>query len=664
MKKQIFYKSLGVLYIFLSSCINIKSSNGMLSKENRRKGFTELHVASFFSKIEDERIPTVVDENGDVLEFEIRKGVKSLLNNRSVDPNATNNEGVTALYLCCEKGKYLSVEELVKKPRVDVNLYCGSKYGTPLEIAIINNKTRCIKALLSNKNIEINKYHIKRSSPLFAACANNRISAVKLLLSQDGILPDYSGREGFTPLWKSIDTNNLSCARLLLKSAQVNPNKISKSKVKNYKSTQKANTTPVFLACEKNNLKALNLLLKYGGNPNSKNSSKFTSLYISTKKNHTKCVERLLRHPKIKINETIPGGYSPIWASCYHGNLESLKLLLYDENQNFRKDLDVNKANDNGVRPIYVASERNNTDCVNELLKHPKIEFNKSKLIRLLNLSQQKGNKKNETLDGIDSAIEDTKEFFNNFIKNNPKLLDETKTKGFQFLTGAGFAALAGGTLANIFSGGLVSIITLSSLSLINSVFSDEVEKLRGYSTDKISKVLKFSSFGYLDKSQCDNIAKSTTSALELAIQLASFKKVDSTMTKFYNTGNSLKNSLSGGFNWFYNQAKKIRKGYRTKGGDSINGTKFPAGRRGQPLKEFAEKTVRNTPQIINGRKFTGHALDQMQNRGILSPSAVLDAIKNPLRTMSGKKGATIYYADKLKVVVNKSGDIVTVITQ
>jgi len=89
--------------------------------------------------------------------------------------------------------------------------------------------------------------------------------------------------------------------------------------------------------------------------------------------------------------------------------------------------------------------------------------------------------------------------------------------------------------------------------------------------------------------------------------------------------------------------------------------TKVPVGR----SENIMSSVARNSPVMINGVKFTGHALDQMQARGILSPTAVLDVVKNPARVFSGNQpGTMVFIRDNLKIVTNKAGDIVTVIWQ
>jgi len=102
-----------------------------------------------------------------------------------------------------------------------------------------------------------------------------------------------------------------------------------------------------------------------------------------------------------------------------------------------------------------------------------------------------------------------------------------------------------------------------------------------------------------------------------------------------------------------------VGKGSVTKGGISLS--KIPVGRSGNIL----NLVTKNSSTTINGTKFTGHALDQMQARGILSPRAVLDVIKNPTKTFSGNTtGTSVFIRDNLKVITNKKGDVITVIPQ
>lgn len=69
-----------------------------------------------------------------------------------------------------------------------------------------------------------------------------------------------------------------------------------------------------------------------------------------------------------------------------------------------------------------------------------------------------------------------------------------------------------------------------------------------------------------------------------------------------------------------------------------------------------------NVPASINGQQYTGHALDQMQARG-LTPSMVEEVLKNGART-AGRDGASIFTTSAGRVIVNPSGSVKTVMFQ
>ncbi len=89
------------------------------------------------------------------------------------------------------------------------------------------------------------------------------------------------------------------------------------------------------------------------------------------------------------------------------------------------------------------------------------------------------------------------------------------------------------------------------------------------------------------------------------------------------------------------------------------------SGSRGKPLVQPKYQPGRNSPTKIGGRTYTGHALDQMQNRGI-PPSVVEDAVSPGNFVAPGNRANTnIYYnpTNGVRVITYDSGDVVTVIT-
>jgi RHS repeat-associated protein len=84
-----------------------------------------------------------------------------------------------------------------------------------------------------------------------------------------------------------------------------------------------------------------------------------------------------------------------------------------------------------------------------------------------------------------------------------------------------------------------------------------------------------------------------------------------------------------------------------------------PIGRRGNPM-NVPRGT--NSCTDIQGRTYTGHALDQMQGRGVL-PSVVEDTIATGNQS-SSYDDATVFETNQARVVLNPDGSVKTVITR
>lgn len=86
-----------------------------------------------------------------------------------------------------------------------------------------------------------------------------------------------------------------------------------------------------------------------------------------------------------------------------------------------------------------------------------------------------------------------------------------------------------------------------------------------------------------------------------------------------------------------------------------------PTGQRGSPM-DVPKGT--NEPATIGGRDYGGHALDQMQGRGV-TPTPVEDAVQNGSQTPGNKPGRTVHTSrDGRLTVVTEGGKVVTVITK
>jgi len=96
---------------------------------------------------------------------------------------------------------------------------------------------------------------------------------------------------------------------------------------------------------------------------------------------------------------------------------------------------------------------------------------------------------------------------------------------------------------------------------------------------------------------------------------------------------------------------------------DDATSAHMPVGRQGAPLQNTPYQPVRNTPAQIGGQSYSGHALDQMQNRGI-PPSVVENTIRTG-QPFAGNTTGTIGYYDavnNVSVIQNaQTGNIITV---
>ena len=84
----------------------------------------------------------------------------------------------------------------------------------------------------------------------------------------------------------------------------------------------------------------------------------------------------------------------------------------------------------------------------------------------------------------------------------------------------------------------------------------------------------------------------------------------------------------------------------------------LPVGRRGSPMEVLRGA---NAPTTIDGRRYSGHALDQMQSRGF-TPSVVENSIEHGRRTPGNRPGSAEHLFEGVKVITSDKGDVITVI--
>jgi hypothetical protein len=77
----------------------------------------------------------------------------------------------------------------------------------------------------------------------------------------------------------------------------------------------------------------------------------------------------------------------------------------------------------------------------------------------------------------------------------------------------------------------------------------------------------------------------------------------------------------------------------------------------------LSKETVKgqNPPQVINGRPYTGHAVDRMQQYGLV-PSVIENTIEHG-QEFEGKIWRTVHYdpVNNVEVILEPWGEVVTV---
>ena len=92
-------------------------------------------------------------------------------------------------------------------------------------------------------------------------------------------------------------------------------------------------------------------------------------------------------------------------------------------------------------------------------------------------------------------------------------------------------------------------------------------------------------------------------------------------------------------------------------------------GGRDKPTERIPFPASLQKPELTGGRNivlaseitgFKKHGINQAITRGV-SPTAILDAVNNPLKVQPRSNGTTRYIGNKAVVVLNPEGEVITV---
>ena len=95
-------------------------------------------------------------------------------------------------------------------------------------------------------------------------------------------------------------------------------------------------------------------------------------MWIASESNKLGVVEELLRRKDIDVNKTDNEGRTPLWIASESNKLGVVEELLR------RKDIDVNKTDNEGRTPLWIASENGRCKVVQKILLDDHVNINRA----------------------------------------------------------------------------------------------------------------------------------------------------------------------------------------------------------------------------------------------------------------------------------------------
>ena len=342
----------------------------------------------------------------------LKRVVEYLLTHKT-EVNAVNNNGTTSLLIAAQNGHECVVECLLTHG-AEVNT--ADKNGlTPLYVATLNSHERVVEYLLTH-GAEVNAVNKNGVTPLYVAALNGQECVVERLLAH-GAEVNAADNNGVTPLMVATQNDHERVVEyLLMHGAEVNaaykgvtPLCVAASKghervveylLKHGAEVNAANNdgvTPLMSAAENGHLEVVAALIVGGAAVNEINKDGCTSLHIATKSGHQKVVGHLIES-KANVNIINNDGATPLIIAVMNYSLSfvenSLLNMLFSlfmpcandsasslssDKLNFKFEIiklliesgaEVNAADNNGLTPLYVATQKGHERVVEYLLTH------------------------------------------------------------------------------------------------------------------------------------------------------------------------------------------------------------------------------------------------------------------------------------------------------
>jgi len=237
-----------------------------------------------------------------------------------VDVNATANYGLTALYLAAREGYADIVKILLKAPEIEVN--CQNSEGcTPLFVAAKEDRQEIVELLMADERTDPNIQNAEGCSPLLVACEYGHLAIIHHLLKDRRVNMNLQTNSGASALFMICESGNTRIAKMLLASGRCDINLANAEK-----------TSPLIATVHGDHVTIAHMLLQDPGLfVNDQNSLGMTAFYVACACGRLTIAQMLFKDERVDITKPTRTGATPLLAACEYGHHKIVELLLQPE---------------------------------------------------------------------------------------------------------------------------------------------------------------------------------------------------------------------------------------------------------------------------------------------------------------------------------------------
>jgi ankyrin repeat protein len=307
-----------------------------------------------------------------------------LLQDNTIDINAQNEYGWTALHIASYYNRLNIFDQLINDNRININIKNKEGY-TARDIANKLNNTYIVSKLdemynLPTKMESDEKLKMDSDEKLLQqSCEEGNLERVKSLIKDDSNLSNlliYS--VDHLDIFKYLIDKGADINRLIHYLCYINKLDIVKYLIKKGANIEHRNEygwTPLFKACKGHNSKIVKYLVKKGANINAKSDRGDTSLHYFCESYKRKDGDlnavKLLIDNGADINAKNKKGYTPLHIACLGWNFSDMQDdLVAIVKYLIDKGADINAKDNDGETPLDKAIETHDKDIIRLLINN------------------------------------------------------------------------------------------------------------------------------------------------------------------------------------------------------------------------------------------------------------------------------------------------------